>query len=82
MGKSGSIFAYILTGNAKWFLSLPESVHACFYHAAVADPTTLAAFANCQRTDGGEKCIRNIPAGSHCLNNVLREIQIQPKYLG
>ena len=50
-------------------MSLPGSVHACFYSSAVADPTTFAAFANCQLTDGGEQCIRDIPAGLNCLSN-------------
>ena len=55
--------------NAQWFKSLPESVHACFYNSAIADSKNLAAFVNCQQTDGGEKCIRDIPAGLNCLNN-------------
>jgi hypothetical protein len=50
-------------------MSLPESVHACFYNAAVADPETMAAFTNCRQTNGGEKCVRDIPAGLNCLNN-------------
>jgi hypothetical protein len=54
--------------NAEWFASLPESVHTCFYLSAVGDPEILAAFANCQQTDGGEKCIQDIPAGLKCLN--------------
>jgi hypothetical protein len=55
--------------NAEWFSRLPESVHTCFYLSAVGDTETLAAFANCQQTDGGEKCIQDIPAGLKCLKN-------------
>ena len=59
---------FIHLENAEWFNTLPGSVHECFYNSAVEDQETLAAFANCQKTDGGEKCIRNIPAGLNCLN--------------
>jgi hypothetical protein len=50
-------------------MGLPESVHACFYSAAAANPETLTAFSNCQKTNGGEKCVREIPAGLNCLIN-------------
>jgi hypothetical protein len=40
--------------------------------SAVGDPETMEAFANCQHTDGGKKCIQDIPAGLNCLskNNI------------
>ncbi len=49
-------------------MSLPESVHECFYAAAVKDIKTYLAFANCMLTDGGERCFRANLDGSKCLN--------------
>ncbi len=37
------------------------------------DAETMAAFANCQKIGGGEKCLRDIPAGLKCLNNKANE---------
>jgi len=34
----------------------------------LADPEIFEAFDNCLQADGGEECIRNIPAGLQCLN--------------
>jgi len=28
----------------------------------------MAAFANCQQTNGGQKCVLDIPAAQSCLN--------------
>ena len=62
------LFCILKIANSQWFASLPELVHACFYNYAVQDPQTLVAFAHCQQTDGGEKCIKNIPAAVICMN--------------
>ncbi len=59
---------FSLIADVEWFTSLPQHVHACFYNAAAADPATMAAFANCQQTNGGQKCVQDIPAGKDCLN--------------
>jgi len=66
-------FVFILTDNIdtdndEWFRNIPASVHKCFYNSAIEDSETFAAFARCQQTNGGEKCIREIPAGLNCLN--------------
>ena len=31
---------------------------------------SFSLFANCQKIDGGEECIQDIPAGQNCLNNM------------
>ncbi len=49
-------------------MSLPVSVHECFYEAAVMDIETNLAFAHCLFTDGGEACFKEIPAGLKCLS--------------
>jgi len=54
--------------DAEWFDSLPESVHACFYQSASADPAALTAFAKCQKSDEPRKCILEVPAARECLN--------------
>ncbi len=63
---------YSLIDNDEWFKSLPASVHKCFYNSAIWDSETFAAFAKCLQTNGGEKCIRDIPAGLNCLNKGLK----------
>jgi hypothetical protein len=52
-----------------WVASLPKSVLDCFYQSAMANVETKNAFAHCQQTDGGEKCIKEISAGVKCLND-------------
>ena len=80
--RNNIFFLIILIANVEWFLNLPESVHACFYHAAAEDPSTMSAFVNCQLTDGGEDCFRDVPAGSYCLNSALQENERRNKFLG
>ncbi len=50
-------------------MSLSPQVHKCLYMSSLGDIQTFVAFAHCQHIDGGEKCVRAIPAGLNCLKN-------------
>ena len=50
-------------------MALPTEVHNCLYLASLLDIQTFVAFAHCKQIDGGEECVRAIPAGLNCLNS-------------